>query len=61
MYPRDWRFLQSKGTLTCYEILTRKLPFEGHSHRDYDLILDGGQLEVQEYADNWARELLNRC
>jgi hypothetical protein len=47
--------------MTCYEILTGKLPFEGHSPRDYDLVLNGGRPEVPEYVDDWARGLLNWC
>jgi hypothetical protein len=47
--------------MTCYEILTGKLPFEGHSQRDYDLVLNGGQPEVPDYVDDWARGLLNWC
>jgi hypothetical protein len=47
--------------MTCYEILTGKLPFEGHSPRDYDLVLNGGRPEVPEYVDDWIHKLLNRC
>jgi hypothetical protein len=47
--------------MTCYEILTGKLPFEGHSLRDYDLVLNGSRPEVPEYVDDWARGLLNWC
>ena len=47
--------------MTCYEILTGKLPFENHPWEDYDLVLNGQRLEMPEHVDNWARELLNKC
>ena len=47
--------------MTCYEILSGKLPFEGHPWNDYDLVLNGGQPEVPKYVDDWARGLLNWC
>jgi serine/threonine protein kinase len=47
--------------MTCYEILTGKLPFEGRSMRDYDIVLNGGRPQLPEYIDDWARRLLNWC
>lgn len=47
--------------MTCYEILTRKLPFEGPPLMDYDLVLEGHRLELPKYVDDWMRKLLNRC
>jgi hypothetical protein len=47
--------------MVCYEVLTRKLPFEGHSANDYDLVLNGECPMVLEYAEGWACELLNGC
>jgi hypothetical protein len=47
--------------MTCYEILTGKIPFEGHPWNDYDLVLNGGRPEVPEYVDIWACGLLNWC
>lgn len=43
--------------MTCYEILTRKLSFEGHKVTDYDLLLNGQHLELPHYVDEWICEL----
>jgi serine/threonine protein kinase len=45
--------------MTCCEILTGKLPFGGHSLSDYDLVLNGGRLEVPKYIDDWVHGLFN--
>jgi serine/threonine protein kinase len=47
--------------MTCYEIMTGKLPFEGHSTNDYDIVLKGQRPEVPEDVDGWVRELLRNC
>jgi hypothetical protein len=47
--------------MTCYEILTGKLPFEGHPLYDFDLVLNGHRPEVPKYVDGWICELLSRC
>ncbi|KAG0624960.1 hypothetical protein M758_2G016900 [Ceratodon purpureus] len=47
--------------MMCYEILTGKLPFEGHSLSNYDIALNGQGLELPDYVDEWARGLLGRC
>jgi hypothetical protein len=47
--------------MTCYEILTGKLPFEEHSIHEYDLVLQGQQPVVPKYVDNWVHDLLARC
>jgi hypothetical protein len=47
--------------MTCYEILTGKLPFEGRPVWDFDLVLNGDRPEMPEYVDDWARGLLNWC
>ncbi|KAG0625372.1 hypothetical protein M758_2G049600 [Ceratodon purpureus] len=47
--------------MTCYEILTGKLPFEGHPTNDYDLVLKGGRPKVPKYVDGWIRKLLSMC
>lgn len=47
--------------MTCYEILTGKSPFEGHSIKDLDVVLNGRCPEVPHYVDGWMRELLIRC
>lgn len=47
--------------MTCYEILTRKLPFKRHPMNDYDLILNGQRLEVPCYVEDWTCEFFNMC
>ena len=47
--------------MTCYEILTGKLPFEGHPIDDFDLVLNGHRPKIPEHVDDWVRQLLTRC
>lgn len=47
--------------MTCYEILIRKFPFEGHSSGDYDLAFRGECPVVPEYVKVWTHDLLNMC
>jgi len=47
--------------MTCYEILTSKLLFEGRSWNDYDSILQRQRPKVPNYIDGWIWKLLNRC
>jgi serine/threonine protein kinase len=47
--------------MVYYEVLTGKLPFEGHRGSDYDLVLNGARPMVPEYVEGWIRELLNEC
>ncbi|KAG0586906.1 hypothetical protein KC19_2G126300 [Ceratodon purpureus] len=48
--------------MTCYEILTGKLPFDGHSGNDImDAVISGKQLEVPEYVEEWVQKLLRDC
>ncbi|KAG0559157.1 hypothetical protein M758_10G081600 [Ceratodon purpureus] len=54
--------------MTCYEILTGKLPFEDlhrviyNTHELKDLIINQHlRPNVPEYVEEWIRELLSRC
>ncbi|KAG0586745.1 hypothetical protein KC19_2G113700 [Ceratodon purpureus] len=47
--------------MTCYEILTGKLPFENHPLRDYSIVLNGGRPDLPEYVEDWMHELVTRC
>lgn len=47
--------------MTCYEILTGGLPFQGHARTDYDLVLNGGRPELPEWVMSELKELLERC
>ncbi|KAG0588653.1 hypothetical protein KC19_2G259600 [Ceratodon purpureus] len=48
--------------MTCYEILTGKLPFDGQSRYDYmDAVIGGKRPEVPEYVEEWKHRLLSDC
>jgi len=44
-----------------YEILTGKLPFEGHCKKDYDLIFEEHRPKVLHHVEEWTCNLLYRC
>jgi serine/threonine protein kinase len=46
--------------MVCYELLTGKLPFQGHPLSDYDLVLSGQRPDVSNQLP-WMRNLLHRC
>jgi len=46
--------------MVCYELLTEKLPFQGHAMSDYDLVLSGKRPDVSRQPP-CMRELLHRC
>jgi serine/threonine protein kinase len=46
--------------MVCYELLTGKLPFQGHRLSDYDLVLSGERPDVSNEVP-WMRNLLHRC
>ncbi|KAG0587580.1 hypothetical protein KC19_2G174600 [Ceratodon purpureus] len=48
--------------MTCYEILTGKLPFDGHLGNDYvDVVISGKRPEVPKYVEEWVHKLLSDC
>ncbi|KAG0588681.1 hypothetical protein KC19_2G261100 [Ceratodon purpureus] len=48
--------------MTCYEILTGKLPFDGHLGKDLmDAVIGGQRPEVPEYVEEWKLRLLSDC
>lgn len=53
--------------MTCYEVLTGKVPFEDHALSKNpsllrDLLINQHLCpEVPDYVEDWARELLHRC
>ncbi|KAG0625437.1 hypothetical protein M758_2G055200 [Ceratodon purpureus] len=47
--------------MTCYEILTGKLPFENHPLNDYSIVLNRGRPELPKYVNGWLHELLSKC
>ncbi|KAH9554877.1 hypothetical protein CY35_08G086200 [Sphagnum magellanicum] len=46
--------------MVCYQLLTGKLPFQGHPMSDYDLVLSGKRPDVS-HEPPCMRELLHRC
>ncbi|KAG0587267.1 hypothetical protein KC19_2G153100 [Ceratodon purpureus] len=46
--------------MTCYEVLSGKLPFQ-EQVVTLDDIINGKRPEVPEYVEDWIRELLNKC
>ncbi|KAG0588636.1 hypothetical protein KC19_2G257900 [Ceratodon purpureus] len=48
--------------MTCYEILTGKLPFDGHQGNDLmDAVIGGKRPEVPQYVEEWVHRLLSDC
>ena len=47
--------------MTCYEILTGKLPFEDYPHNDYTHVLNGNRLMLPEDVEEWMSDMLVRC
>ncbi|KAG0559099.1 hypothetical protein KC19_10G079300 [Ceratodon purpureus] len=53
--------------MTCYEVLTGKLPFEDHPLRNKTSLLTHQVInhdlrpEIPKYVEDWAHNLLNRC
>ena len=48
--------------MTCYEILTGKIPLEEHEYRSYEVILrDGKRPELPQGMDQWLRHLIQNC
>lgn len=46
--------------MTCYEILTGKLPFEGEVVT-IDLVIEGQRPKVPECVDDWIKDLICKC
>ncbi len=47
--------------MTCYEVLTGRIPFEDHPRSDYSRVLNGDRPELPDYIDPWMRALLVQC
>ncbi len=65
--PSDLRLVYSPAVdvygfgMVCYEILTGRIPFEGHLKSDYDLVLSGGRPDISQNVSPVMRDLLHRC
>ena len=47
--------------MTCYEIWTGRIPFEGYKNSDYDPVLLGVRPTLSDYVPTWVRNLLAKC
>ncbi|CAK9879067.1 unnamed protein product [Sphagnum jensenii] len=47
--------------MVCYELLTGRIPFEGHRLSDYELVLSGGRPELPDYVSPEITQLLHQC
>ncbi|XP_024399670.1 uncharacterized protein [Physcomitrium patens] len=47
--------------MTCYEVLTGCVPFEGQGLTNYDIVLSGRRPSLPDYIDPNMRALLGRC
>ncbi len=47
--------------MTCYEVLTGLIPFDGHPRADYSLVLSGNRPQLPEYVSDDVAELITRC
>ncbi|KAG0585021.1 hypothetical protein KC19_3G251500 [Ceratodon purpureus] len=47
--------------MTCYEILTGKLPFATHPVWDYSIVLNGGRPDLPKYVEDWMCDLVRGC
>ncbi|KAH8963456.1 hypothetical protein BDL97_04G011800 [Sphagnum fallax] len=47
--------------MVLYELLTGRIPFEGHPKSDYDLVISGHRPDIPDDVSPEMRELLLRC
>ena len=47
--------------MTCYEILTGKIPFEGVPANNYDVVLKGARPKLPSGLNSWLEALICRC
>lgn len=47
--------------MTCYEMITGRLPFENVRRNNYDVVLRGDRPELPEETKPWIKALLERC
>jgi serine/threonine protein kinase len=65
--PADLRLVYSPAVdvygfgMVCYEILTGRIPFEGHLKSDYEMVLSGGRPDIPLNVSPVMRDLLHRC
>ncbi|KAG0563846.1 hypothetical protein KC19_8G064000 [Ceratodon purpureus] len=47
--------------MTCYEIVTGRIPFEGRSPSNYNIVLSGQRPKLPNDLDSRVKELIMRC
>jgi len=47
--------------MTCYEIVTGRVPFEDLRASDYDVVIRGGRPKLPSDIEPWMRDLITRC
>jgi serine/threonine protein kinase len=47
--------------MTCYEIVTGRVPFEDLCAGDYDVVIRGERPELPSDIEPWMRDLITRC
>ncbi|KAG0614798.1 hypothetical protein M758_6G204100 [Ceratodon purpureus] len=47
--------------MVCYEVLTGRIPFDGHPYSDYDLVLEGGRPELPNHVPEKLKHIIRRC
>jgi serine/threonine protein kinase len=47
--------------MTCYEVLTGHIPFDGYFKSDWKKVIDGERPHFLDYVDPRLRELVERC
>jgi serine/threonine protein kinase len=47
--------------MTCYEVLTGLIPFDGHPRADYSLVLSGNRPQLPTYVSDDVADLITRC
>ncbi|KAG0559608.1 hypothetical protein KC19_10G118000 [Ceratodon purpureus] len=47
--------------MTCYEVLTGHVPFDGYGKSDWKRVIDGERPHLPDYIDVRTRELVERC
>ncbi|KAG0598904.1 hypothetical protein M758_12G110700 [Ceratodon purpureus] len=47
--------------MMCYELITGRIPFEGHPFNDYGIVLSGQRPELPHDLNPWLKELITDC
>jgi serine/threonine protein kinase len=47
--------------MTCYEVLTGRIPFDGHPRSDYSWVLSGNRPQLPKYVSDDVADLITRC